>query len=169
VCTYLHTHTHIQTQKHTQIGHAKLDSVNVGKYYGKKLGVMMGAEKVLVQKSGYFARKCSVPIDIYIYICIFVCMCVCMYVSVCVCACVCVCLQAGRVMGADKVLVLKLGYFARKCFVYVYVYIYMYVYIYIYVYIYACIYTYINVCVYVCICVCACVCIQAGSDICIYI
>jgi pyrophosphate--fructose-6-phosphate 1-phosphotransferase len=28
-------------------GHAKLDSVNVGKYYGDKLGALMGAEKVL--------------------------------------------------------------------------------------------------------------------------
>jgi len=40
-------------------GHAKLDSVNVGKYYGDKLGAMMGAEKVLVHKSGYFARSAA--------------------------------------------------------------------------------------------------------------
>lgn len=40
-------------------GHAKLDSVNVGKYYGDKLGALMGAEKVLVQKSGYFARSAA--------------------------------------------------------------------------------------------------------------
>jgi pyrophosphate--fructose-6-phosphate 1-phosphotransferase len=31
-------------------GHAKLDSVNVGKYYGDKLGALMGAEKVLCFK-----------------------------------------------------------------------------------------------------------------------
>ena len=40
-------------------GHAKLDSVNVGKYYGDKLGALIGAEKVLVQKSGYFARSAA--------------------------------------------------------------------------------------------------------------
>ncbi len=38
-------------------GHVKLDAVNVGQYFGKQFASMIGAEKVLVQKSGYFARS----------------------------------------------------------------------------------------------------------------
>jgi len=37
-------------------GHVKLDAVNPGKWFGKQFSKMIGAEKVLVQKSGYFAR-----------------------------------------------------------------------------------------------------------------
>lgn len=48
-----------ETVPRDAFGHAKLDSVNVGKYYGDKLGAMIGAEKVLVQKSGYFARSAA--------------------------------------------------------------------------------------------------------------
>lgn len=38
-------------------GHVKLDSVNVGQWFGKQFADMLEAEKVLVQKSGYFARS----------------------------------------------------------------------------------------------------------------
>jgi len=38
-------------------GHFKLDHVNVGQWLGKQLASLVGAEKVLVQKSGYFARS----------------------------------------------------------------------------------------------------------------
>lgn len=38
-------------------GHVKLDAVNPGKWFGKQFAEMLGAEKVLVQKSGYFARS----------------------------------------------------------------------------------------------------------------
>jgi pyrophosphate--fructose-6-phosphate 1-phosphotransferase len=38
-------------------GHPRLDKVNVGQYVGKRLGEMLGAEKVQVFKSGYFARS----------------------------------------------------------------------------------------------------------------
>lgn len=38
-------------------GHIKLDSVNPGKWFGSKFAEKIGAEKVLVQKSGYFARS----------------------------------------------------------------------------------------------------------------
>lgn len=38
-------------------GHVKLDKVNVGAWFGKRFAAMLGAEKVLVQKSGYFARS----------------------------------------------------------------------------------------------------------------
>ncbi|MES2695843.1 MAG: pyrophosphate--fructose-6-phosphate 1-phosphotransferase [Verrucomicrobiota bacterium] len=37
-------------------GHIKLDAVNPGKWFGEQFAKMLGAEKVLVQKSGYFAR-----------------------------------------------------------------------------------------------------------------
>jgi diphosphate-dependent phosphofructokinase len=37
-------------------GHVKLDAVNPGKWFGDQFAKMLGAEKVLVQKSGYFSR-----------------------------------------------------------------------------------------------------------------
>ncbi|GAB5562545.1 MAG: pyrophosphate--fructose-6-phosphate 1-phosphotransferase [Synoicihabitans sp.] len=37
-------------------GHVKLDAVNPGKWFGEQFAKMIGAEKVLVQKSGYFSR-----------------------------------------------------------------------------------------------------------------
>ncbi len=37
-------------------GHIKLDAVNPGKWFGEQFARMIGAEKVLVQKSGYFSR-----------------------------------------------------------------------------------------------------------------
>ena len=37
-------------------GHVKLDAVNPGQWFGKQFAEMLDAEKVLVQKSGYFAR-----------------------------------------------------------------------------------------------------------------
>ncbi|MDR2664447.1 MAG: pyrophosphate--fructose-6-phosphate 1-phosphotransferase [Puniceicoccales bacterium] len=38
-------------------GHVKLDRINPGKWFGEQLAVHIGAEKTLVQKSGYFARS----------------------------------------------------------------------------------------------------------------
>jgi len=40
-------------------GHVKLDAVNPGKWFGDQFAKMVGAEKVLVQKSGYFARAAA--------------------------------------------------------------------------------------------------------------
>jgi diphosphate-dependent phosphofructokinase len=37
-------------------GHVKLDAVNPGKWFGDQFAKMIGADKVLVQKSGYFSR-----------------------------------------------------------------------------------------------------------------
>lgn len=37
-------------------GHVRLESINPGAYFAKRLKELVGAEKVLVQKSGYFAR-----------------------------------------------------------------------------------------------------------------
>ena len=44
-------------------GHVKLDAINPGKWFGEQFGKMIGAEKVLVQKSGYFARAAAANAD----------------------------------------------------------------------------------------------------------
>lgn len=44
-------------------GHYKLDSVNVGQWFSKQFAKELGAEKALVQKSGYFARAAAANID----------------------------------------------------------------------------------------------------------
>ena len=40
-------------------GHYKLDAVNPGKWFGEQFAKMMGAEKTLVQKSGYYSRAAA--------------------------------------------------------------------------------------------------------------
>ncbi|HAS84166.1 MAG TPA: pyrophosphate--fructose-6-phosphate 1-phosphotransferase [Verrucomicrobia bacterium] len=40
-------------------GHVKLDAVNPGRWFGNQFAAMIGAEKTLVQKSGYFARAAA--------------------------------------------------------------------------------------------------------------
>jgi pyrophosphate--fructose-6-phosphate 1-phosphotransferase len=37
-------------------GHVKLDAINPGQWFAKQFAAMIGAEKTLVQKSGYFSR-----------------------------------------------------------------------------------------------------------------
>jgi pyrophosphate--fructose-6-phosphate 1-phosphotransferase len=37
-------------------GHIKLDAVNPGKWFGEQFAQMIGSEKTLIQKSGYFSR-----------------------------------------------------------------------------------------------------------------
>lgn len=44
-------------------GHIKLDAVNPGKWFGEQFAKALGAEKVLVQKSGYFARAAAANVD----------------------------------------------------------------------------------------------------------
>ena len=44
-------------------GHVKLDAVNPGKWFGEQFAQMLGAEKTLVQKSGYFARAAAANIE----------------------------------------------------------------------------------------------------------
>jgi len=44
-------------------GHYKLDAVNVGQWFSKQFGKLLGAEKTLVQKSGYFARAAAANSD----------------------------------------------------------------------------------------------------------
>ena len=38
-------------------GHVRLDDINPGQWFAKQFAQLVGAEKVLVQKSGYFARS----------------------------------------------------------------------------------------------------------------
>jgi len=45
-----------QTVQRDAFGHVKLDSINPGKYFADNISKLIDAEKVLVQKSGYFAR-----------------------------------------------------------------------------------------------------------------
>jgi len=40
-------------------GHPRLDKVNVGQWFAKRFGESLGAEKTMVQKSGYFARSAA--------------------------------------------------------------------------------------------------------------
>ncbi len=40
-------------------GHVRLDEINPGQWFAKKFAKMLNAEKVLVQKSGYFARSAA--------------------------------------------------------------------------------------------------------------
>jgi len=44
-------------------GHYKLDAVNVGNWFAKQFAKLLGAEKALVQKSGYFARSAAANVD----------------------------------------------------------------------------------------------------------
>jgi len=40
-------------------GHYKLDAINVGAWFAKQFAKMIGAQKTLVQKSGYFCRSAA--------------------------------------------------------------------------------------------------------------
>ena len=40
-------------------GHVRLDELNPGQWYAKKFGKLLKAEKILIQKSGYFARSAA--------------------------------------------------------------------------------------------------------------
>lgn len=40
-------------------GHVKLDAINPGQWFGKQFANLLGAEKVLIQKSGYFSRAAA--------------------------------------------------------------------------------------------------------------
>jgi len=44
-------------------GHYKLDTVNVGQWFSKQFAKQLGAEKALVQKSGYYARAAAANAD----------------------------------------------------------------------------------------------------------
>ena len=40
-------------------GHVRLDKVNVGAWFSKQFAALLGAEKTLVQKSGYYSRAAA--------------------------------------------------------------------------------------------------------------
>ncbi len=44
-------------------GHIKLDAINPGKWFADQFGKMIGAEKTLVQKSGYFSRAAAANVE----------------------------------------------------------------------------------------------------------
>lgn len=44
-------------------GHIKLDAVNPGKWFAEQFSKMIGAEKTLVQKSGYFSRAAAANVE----------------------------------------------------------------------------------------------------------
>lgn len=46
-----------ETLPRDAFGHVKLDAVNAGQWFAAQLSPRIGAQKVLVQKSGYFARS----------------------------------------------------------------------------------------------------------------
>jgi diphosphate-dependent phosphofructokinase len=52
-----------QIVPHDAFGHVKLDAVNPGKWFASQFAEMIGAEKVLVQKSGYFSRAAPSNIE----------------------------------------------------------------------------------------------------------
>ncbi|MGE3832918.1 MAG: pyrophosphate--fructose-6-phosphate 1-phosphotransferase, partial [Parvibaculaceae bacterium] len=48
-----------ETVERDAFGHVKLDKINVGDWFSKRFAKLIGAERVLVQKSGYFARSAA--------------------------------------------------------------------------------------------------------------
>ena len=45
--------------KYDAFGHVRLDEINPGEWFAKNLKIKLAADKVLVQKSGYFARSAA--------------------------------------------------------------------------------------------------------------
>ena len=46
-----------QAVKRDAFGHVKLDTINVGDWFQKQFAALLGADRSMVQKSGYFARS----------------------------------------------------------------------------------------------------------------
>lgn len=44
-------------------GHVRLDAVNPGAWFGKQFATMLNAEKVMIQKSGYYSRAAAANAD----------------------------------------------------------------------------------------------------------
>ncbi len=49
--------------KRDAFGHVKIDTINVGNWFQKQFASLLGAERSMVQKSGYFARSAPANID----------------------------------------------------------------------------------------------------------
>ena len=48
-----------QEVAHDAFGHIKLDTINPGNWFAQQFAEMLGAEKILVQKSGYYSRSAA--------------------------------------------------------------------------------------------------------------
>lgn len=46
-----------ETIKRDAFGHVKIDTINVGNWFSKQFAALLGAERAMVQKSGYYARS----------------------------------------------------------------------------------------------------------------
>jgi diphosphate-dependent phosphofructokinase len=46
-----------ETVKRDAFGHVKIDTINVGNWFSKQFAALLGAERAMVQKSGYYARS----------------------------------------------------------------------------------------------------------------
>ncbi|HST81165.1 MAG TPA: pyrophosphate--fructose-6-phosphate 1-phosphotransferase [Kineosporiaceae bacterium] len=44
-------------------GHVKIDTINPGAWFAKQFAALLGADKTMVQKSGYFARSAAANVD----------------------------------------------------------------------------------------------------------
>ncbi len=52
-----------ESVKRDAFGHVKIDSINVGNWFTKQFAALLGAERSMVQKSGYYARSAPANID----------------------------------------------------------------------------------------------------------
>jgi len=48
-----------ETVQRDAFGHVRLDTINPGQWFAKQFAAKLGAEKVMVQKSGYFSRAAA--------------------------------------------------------------------------------------------------------------
>ncbi|HEV7305054.1 pyrophosphate--fructose-6-phosphate 1-phosphotransferase [Ensifer sp.] len=52
-----------ETIKRDAFGHVKIDTINVGNWFSKQFAALLGAERSMVQKSGYYARSAPANVD----------------------------------------------------------------------------------------------------------
>ena len=52
-----------ETVQRDAFGHVALDTINPGRWFAKQFAAKLGAEKVMVQKSGYFSRAAAANVE----------------------------------------------------------------------------------------------------------
>ncbi|PFG32923.1 pyrophosphate--fructose-6-phosphate 1-phosphotransferase [Sanguibacter antarcticus] len=52
-----------ETVERDPFGHVKLDTINPGEWFAKQFADLLGAEKTMVQKSGYFSRAAAANVE----------------------------------------------------------------------------------------------------------
>jgi pyrophosphate--fructose-6-phosphate 1-phosphotransferase len=52
-----------ETVQRDPFGHVKIDTINPGAWFAKQFAAGLGAEKTMVQKSGYFSRSAAANVD----------------------------------------------------------------------------------------------------------